>query len=73
MVQNLRAKGITISETPDRRDLITLFGDNDIVDMLEFVRGKRPGVDFKKVDSWDIERIDRSSEEGEGVGKNGAE
>jgi hypothetical protein len=59
MVRKLRAKGITISETPDRRDLKILFEDNAIVDMLEFVEktdvGKRPGADIKKVDSWDIE------------------
>jgi hypothetical protein len=55
MVRKLRAKGITISETPDCRDLKIPFEDNAVVDMLEFVEkpdiGKRPGADIKKVDS----------------------
>jgi hypothetical protein len=37
MVRKLRAKDITISETPDRRDLKILSEDNAMVDMLEFV------------------------------------
>jgi hypothetical protein len=76
-VRKLRAKGITISETPDCRDLKIPFEDNAVVDMLEFVEkpdiGKRPGADIKKVDLWDIERLDQSGEEGEDAGENGAE
>jgi hypothetical protein len=48
MVKKLKAKNITASETPDRRNLKILFTDNAIVDMLEFVektkqaRGREP-------------------------------
>jgi hypothetical protein len=37
MVQKLKAKDITVSETPDWRDLEILSRDNTIVDMLRFV------------------------------------
>jgi hypothetical protein len=71
MVRKLKAKEITVSETPDRRNLETLFADNAIVDMLEFVEktevGKRPGAENNKVDSWDIERLDQGNEEEEGA------
>jgi hypothetical protein len=54
MVEKLKAKDITVSETPDRRNLKILFTDNAIVDMLEFVEktevGKRPGAENDKVD-----------------------
>lgn len=47
MVQKLKARGVTVSETPDRRNLELLFRDNAIVDMLEFMEktevGKKPG------------------------------
>jgi hypothetical protein len=59
MVQKLKAKDLTVSEMPDRRNLEVLFADKATVDMLEFVEktdvGKRPGANIKKVDSWDIE------------------
>lgn len=59
----------TLSKTPDRRNLETLFEDKAIVDMLEFVEkteiGKRPEAEIHRVDSWDITRLDRSSEEGQ--------
>jgi hypothetical protein len=49
------AEDITVSETPDRRDLKFLIEDDAIVDMLEFVDktevGKRSGADNNKVDS----------------------
>jgi hypothetical protein len=53
-----------------------LFGDNAIADMLEFVEktevGKRPGAENNKINSWDIKRLDRRDEEGEGaVGNSG--
>ena len=67
MVQKLKAKDITVSETPDRSNLKILFEDNAIVDMLESVEktevGKRPGAKTNKIDSWDIERLDRSGDE----------
>jgi hypothetical protein len=76
MVQKLKAKDITISETSDQKNVKVLFEDNAIADMLEFVEktevGKRPGAENDKVDSWDIERLDRRDEEGEGaVGNSG--
>jgi hypothetical protein len=77
MVQKLKAKDITVSETPDRRNLKILFEDNAIVDMLEFVEqtevGKRPGAENNKVDSWDAERLDQGNEDEEGAVENRGE
>jgi hypothetical protein len=77
MVKKLKAKHITVSETPDRRNLKILFADNAIVDMLEFVEktevGKRPGAENDKVDLWDVERLDKRDGEGEGAVENGEE
>jgi hypothetical protein len=77
MVKKLEAKDITVSETPDRRKLKILFSDNAIVDMLEFVEktevGKRPGAENDRVDSWDVERLDKRYREGEGAVENGEE
>jgi hypothetical protein len=77
MVQKLKAKDITVSETPDRRNLKILFEDNTIVDMLEFVEqtevGKRPGAENDKVDSWDAERLDQGNEDEEGAVENRGE
>jgi hypothetical protein len=77
MVEKLKAKDITVSETPDRRNLKILFTDNAIVDMLEFVEktevGKRPGAENDKVDLWDVERLDKRDGEGEGAVENGEE
>jgi hypothetical protein len=68
MVQKLKAKDITVSETPDWRDLEILSRDNTIVDMLRFVEktdmGKRPGAGDDKIDSWDVERLDQRDEDG---------
>lgn len=68
MVRKLKARDITISETPDRRNLEILFRDNAIVDMLEFMEktdvGKKPGTEHNKVDSWDVERLDQRDEDG---------
>jgi hypothetical protein len=77
MAKKLKAKDITVSETPDRRNLKILFPDNAIVDMLEFVEktevGKRPGAENDKVDLWDVERLDKRDGEGEGAVENGDE
>jgi hypothetical protein len=68
---------ITVGEAPDRRNLKILLTDNAIVDMLEFVEktevGKRPGAEKNKVDLWDVERLDKRDEEGEGAVENGEE
>jgi hypothetical protein len=69
MVRKLGAKGITIDETRDRRNLRILFEDNAMVDMLESVGktgvGKRPGAEPNKVGSWDVERLNQSADEEE--------
>ena len=76
-MQKLKAKDITVSETPDRRNLKILFEDNAIVDVLEFVEktevGKRPGAEKNKVDSWDAERLDQGNEDEEGAVENRGE
>jgi hypothetical protein len=77
MVKKLKAKDITVGEAPDRRNLKILLTDNAIVGMLEFVEktevGKRPGAENNKVDLWDVERLDKRDEEGEGAVENGEE
>lgn len=75
LVQRLKAKDIAVSDTPDRRNLETLFEDNDIVDMLKFVEntgvGKRQGAGDDKGDSWDVERLERRDEDGYGEAGSG--
>ena len=67
MVQKLKARDITVSETPDRINLEILFRDNAIVDMLESMEktevGKKPGTEHNKVDSWNVERLDWRDED----------
>jgi hypothetical protein len=71
MIRKLRTKNITISETPDRWNVRTLFGDNATVDVLEFINktevGKRLAVESNEADSWDIERLDRGGNQVEGA------
>lgn len=71
LVQKLKAKDIAASETPERKNLKTLFEYNAIVDMLEFVEkteiGKRPGAGNDKADSWDAERLNRRDGDGKGA------
>lgn len=73
MIRKLRTKNITISETPDRRNVKILFEDNATVDVLEFIEktevGKRPVAESDEADSWDIERLDRGGNEEEGGGR----
>ena len=63
MIRKLNTKNVAINETPDRRNVRILFGDNAAVDVLEFIEktevGKRLAVEPDKADSWDIERLDR--------------
>lgn len=72
LLQRLKARNIAVSETPDRRNLKTLFEDNAIVDMLKSVEntevGKRQGAEDDKGDSWDVERLDRRDEDEYGEG-----
>jgi len=76
MIRNLSTKNIAISETPDRRNVKILFGDNATVDVLEFIEktevGKRPVAEPDEADSWDIGRLDRyGNEEGEVIDDEG--
>jgi hypothetical protein len=77
MMRNLRAKGIMISDMRDWRKLRTLFEDNAMIDVLEFIEktevGKRPAAEASKVDPWEIERLDRSGDEEEGAVDKGGE
>jgi hypothetical protein len=69
MIRKLSTKNITISETPDQRNVKILFEDNATVDVLEFIEktevGKRPAAESDEIDSWDIERLDRGENEEE--------
>ena len=71
MIRKLNTKNVAINETPDQRNVRTLFGDNATVDMLEFIEktevGKRLAVESDKADSWDVERLDRGENEERGV------
>lgn len=75
MLRILTAKDITLSETPDRRNLMTLFEDRAIADMLEFIEKtaivKRLGTETYNVDSWDVERLDQSSGREDGAMEDG--
>ena len=76
MTRKLSIKNITISDTPDRRNVRILFGDNATVDVLEFIEktevGKRPVAESDEADSLDIERLDRGgNEEGKVVDNEG--
>lgn len=67
-MQRLNARNIAVSKTPDRRNLEILFEDNAVVDMLKFVEstettlGKRLGAGDDKIDSWNVERLERRDE-----------
>jgi hypothetical protein len=67
MIRKLSTKNITISETPDRRNIRILFGDNATMDVLEFIEktevGKRLAVESDRADSWDVERLDQGENE----------
>ena len=62
-------KKIFISERRDRTDLKTLFGDDATVEVLRYIdsteAGKRLAKEGNSDDSWDIERLDRSADEGD--------
>lgn len=69
MLKKLKSKTVSISERRDRADLQTLFGAEAVVDVLQFLEdtdvGKKPPGEGDQHDSWDIERLDRTVEEGE--------
>jgi hypothetical protein len=67
MMQKLRDEEMTTNETTGPRNVKTLFGDNAVVDVLEFIEktevGMRPVGASDEADSWDIERLDRNGDE----------
>jgi hypothetical protein len=58
MIRKLNTKNVAINETPDRRIVRILFGNNATVDVLKFIEktevGKKLAVEPDKADSWDI-------------------
>lgn len=71
MIRKLRDKEVATIGTAGRRNVKTLFGDNAIAEVLQFIEktevGKRPADTSDEADSWDIERLDRNGdEEGDG-------
>jgi hypothetical protein len=69
MLQQLRARKSFISERRDQRDLETLFGDEATAEVIRYIdnteAGKRLVKEENSNDSWDIERLDRSADEGD--------
>ena len=63
----LSAKNIAITERRDRRDLKTLFEQDAMIDVLQYIKStevaKRLPDGTSKCDSWDIESLDREGEE----------
>jgi hypothetical protein len=67
MLRKLKAKNVTITETRDRRDLETLFGQDATIDVLQYTEsievGKKLPDDTNMYGSSDIEQLDRDGEE----------
>jgi len=67
MLRKLRAKKVAISGRREQADLRTLFADEAITEVLQFIGntevGKKLTGDANKNDSWDIERLGRSADE----------
>ena len=67
MIRKLRDKEVATIETTGRRNVKTLFEDNAVVEVLEFIEktevGKKPAGALDEADSWDIERLDRNGDE----------
>jgi hypothetical protein len=68
MLNTLASKKIEISTRMNGQDLQILFGEDGIETVLRFIEstavGKRSGVcDTRRIDEWDIELLDRSSDE----------
>ena len=77
MLRKLRARKVSISGRRDQADLKTLFADEAIKEVLQFIDdtevGKKPAGDANKNDSWDVERLDWSAEEEDRMLKDGSE
>ena len=69
MLRKLNSKNISISGKRDRIDLQVLLGVDAAADVLQFLDdtdvGKKLPGESDHNDSWDIERLDRTVEEGE--------
>ena len=67
MIRKLRDKEVVTMEITGRRNVKTLFEDNAVVEVLEFIEktevGKKPAGALDEADSWDIERLDRNGDE----------
>jgi hypothetical protein len=67
MIRELRDREVATTETTGRRDVRTLFEDNAVVEVLEFIGktevGKRPAGGSDEADPWNIERLDRNGDE----------
>jgi hypothetical protein len=67
MLQRLSAKNVAITERRDRRDSEALFEQVATIDVLQYIEstevGKKLPDATNKCDSWDIERLDRDSED----------
>ena len=67
MLLKLREKEVITIEITGRRNVKTLFEDDAVVEVLEFIEktevGKKPAGALDEADSWDIERLDRNGDE----------
>lgn len=75
MLQKLRARNVEISRRRDQADLITLFIEDAIIEVLQFINNTEVEMklarDANKSDSQDIERLDRSEDEANGTLEDG--
>jgi hypothetical protein len=77
MLRKLCAEKVAVSGRRDRADLKILFSDEATVEVLRFIGntevGKKLAEDKNSDDTWDIERSDRSADEGEVTLEGGGE
>ena len=77
-MRGLRAREVPISAIRDEVDLITIFGEAAIAEVLRFIENTEVGrpltKEGNKEDYWDIKQLARRAEEGEVmVGDDGEE
>jgi hypothetical protein len=77
MLRKLCARKVSVSERRDKADLKILFSDEATADVLRFIDntevGKKLAEERFSDDTWDIERLDRSADEGEVTLEGGGE
>lgn len=77
MLRSLHAKEIPVNTRRNVIDLQILFGEEAITDVLRFIDetevGTKPVGETNNNDSWDIERLDQSMEEGDVMLEGGEE